>query len=50
VALGAGAEGVALVLSEEVLLLELSFVAVPLVLDGDEPAEEDDDVLRLSFL
>jgi len=50
VALGAGAEGVALVLSEEVLLVELSFVAVPLVLDEDEPADEDEDLLRLSFL
>jgi hypothetical protein len=49
VVLGEGVEGAGLALSEEELLVELSFVAVPLVLGVDE-LDELDDLLRLSFL
>jgi hypothetical protein len=49
VVLGEGVDGAVLALSDEELLLELSFVAVPLVLDVDE-LDELDDLLRLSFL
>jgi hypothetical protein len=50
VVLGDGVDGAVLVLSDEGVLLELSFVAVPLVPEDEGPADVDDDVLRLSFL